>query len=159
MALSSSRAQGFIDWRWSFDQAEYVVGPSDSISLSATVFLRPEAPGPITGPASIIFQGTLFALYNMQLGDPRLADVNIPPGGSFRFTFGRLTPKSPIAPGTYRNSPDQPLLQFDNVGWRISDSPLVIHVVPEPSPLALASLGFVLVAVKYFARRPVRFIQ
>ena len=143
-ALSPYRAQGSLDWRWSFDQAEFFVGPSDSIALSATIFVRPESPAPLTGRASITFQGSLFALYNMDCtwcGDIRLADVNIPPGGSLRFAFGTLSPKSPIAPGTYRNLPDQPLIDLEQLGTRhIPDSPLVIHVVPEPSALALAFL-------------------
>jgi hypothetical protein len=149
------RGQGFLDWHWSFDQATYVVGPSDSVLLTATIFVRPESLTPVTGRAAITFQGSLFALYDFDCGFCReLGGANIPPGGSLQFTFGTLTPKSPIAPGTYRNFPDQPLIEFQALDTRrISDSPLVIQVVPEPSILALAFCGMLLGIAKHLLRR------
>jgi len=154
---SPSHAQGFLDWHWSFDQANFTVGPSDSILLTATIFVRPESPAPFTGFASVTFQGSLFALYDFECGfcsDIRLSDVNIPPGGSMQFTFGTLTPQSPIAPGTYRNMPDQPLLLFVNhATHRIPDTTLVIQVVPEPSTFALGFLGILLVSATSLLRR------
>jgi hypothetical protein len=137
--------QGTLNWHWNFDQSNYIVGPSDSIHLTATIFIRPDSPASFTGRVSITFQGSLFSLYDLDCGfcrDPRLRNVNLAPGESFPFTFGTLTPKSPIAPGTYRNMPDQPLLSFLSLTTHRSlDTPLVIQVVPEPSTLILGLLG------------------
>jgi len=92
----------------------------------------------------------LFSLYDFDWGqDIRLSDANIPPGGSLQFTFATLTPKSPIAPGTYRNLPDEPLIVFVALGThRLPDSPLVIQVIPEPSILALGFFGMLLISVR-----------
>lgn len=154
--LPPCRAQGFLDWHWSFDQANYIVGPSDSILLKATIFVRPESPAPLTGPIVVNFQGSLFALYDFDCGfcrETRFGGANIPPGGSLPFTFGTLAPKSLIAPGAYRNFPDQPLIEFQALGTRrISDSPLVIQVVPEPSTLALTFCGMLLIIAKPLLR-------
>jgi hypothetical protein len=150
VSVSSSRAQGFLDWRWSFDQGTFVVGPTDPIVLSATIFVRPESPAPLTGRAIISFQGSLFHFFDLERASDRIGEVNIPPGGSLRFPFGTLTPKLPLAPGTYRNAPDQPLIDFPHLGTRhVSESPLVIHVVPEPSTLALALFGLAAIALKF----------
>jgi hypothetical protein len=154
----SSFAQGFRDWHWSFYQIEYRVGSSDSVSLSATIYVLPESPGPLIGRATISFQGTLFGLYDSDCAfcrDDRLADANIPPGGSLHFMFATLTPKSPIAPGTYRNSPDEPLISFEELGTRhVADSPLLIQVIPEPAALALLAFGAALFLSHREACRP-----
>ncbi len=153
--LSSSRAQGFFDWRWSFQQSAFVVGPSDSIPLSATIFVRPEAPAPLTGRLRFSFSGSLFASYTMECahcGDARLSDVNIAPGDSFSFDIGTLVPRFPLAPGMYRNLPDEPLIDFDAIFTRrIADSPLRIEVVPEPPALGFAFLGLALLLIRFFA--------
>jgi hypothetical protein len=148
--LTPCSAQGFLDWHWSFDQANYAVGPSEPVLLTATIFVRPESPAPFTGRVLVKFHGSLFSLYDFDWGqDIRLSDANIPPGGSLQFTFATLTPKSPIAPGTYRNLPDEPLIEFVALGThRLPDSPLVIQVIPEPSILALGFFGMLLISVR-----------
>lgn len=152
-----TQAQGSLDWHWNFDRTNYIAGPSESILLTATIFVRPESPAPFTGRLSFNFQGSLFAIYDFNCGfcqDVRLSDVNIPPGGSLQFTYGTLTPQSPIALGTYRNMPDEPLILFETHGTHhIPDTPFSIQVVPEPSTLALCFTGMLLISVKALFRR------
>ena len=151
--IKSSYGQGFVDWGWSFDQAQYLVGPSDSIALTATIFVRPGSPGPLAGHAYINFQGSLFAQYNFDCdvcGDDRIINANFSPGSSLQFSFGTLTPRSPLAPGIYRNMPDEPLIDFDQLGTRhISEAPLRIEVVPEPAMGALVFFGVGLVVANF----------
>lgn len=148
--LTPGRAQGFSDWHWSFDQPTYVVGPTESIVLNATIFVDADSPGPLIGPMSVSFNGTLFSLYDLSFNWPlSFTEANIAPGDSLQFTFGVLTPKFPLAEGSYQNFPDQPLIESLALATRrIPDSPLVIQVIPEPSILALAgwsSVAFVVV--------------
>jgi hypothetical protein len=154
---TASYGQGTIHWHWTFDQASYTVGPSDSILLKASIFVLPESPGPFTGRVSGTFQGSLFELYDFDCGfcrDSRLGNVNISPGESFQLTFGKLIPKSPITPGSYSLLRDQPLIRFEDLAThRISDSLLIINVIPEPSSLALGFCGVLLVCLRNPWRR------
>jgi len=109
---------------------------------------------------TVSFNGSLFSLYDGDCGwcrDIRFTEANIPPGGSLQFTFATLTPKSSIAPGTYRNFPDQPLMESLSLHTRrIPDLPLIIQVIPEPSTLALACCGMLLLLAKPVLRRIAR---
>jgi hypothetical protein len=146
---NSSPGQGFADWSWTFDQPYNTGGPSDSILLTATISVRPNSPGPLVGHAVINFQGSLFTHFDFDYVTSSF-DANIPAGSSWQFTFGTLTPKSPVAPGIYRNLPDEPLIDFIQLGTRhISDGPLRIEVVPEPATTALMFLGIAVLTAKF----------
>ncbi len=137
--LTPCHGQGFSDWHWSFDQPTYVASPTESIVLTATIYVDADSPGPLMGPMSVSFNGTLFSLYDLSPNWPlSFTEANIAPGESLQFAFGILTPKSPIPEGTYQNHPDQPLIESLPLSTRrIPDSPLIIQVIPEPSTVAL----------------------
>lgn len=143
MHLTPCHGQGFSDWHWSFDQPTYVVGPTESIVLTATIYVDADSPGPLIGPMSVSFNGTLFSYFDSTSNWPlSFTEANIAPGESLQFTFAILTPKSPLPEGTYQNYPDQPLIESLSLATRrIPDSPLVIHVIPEPSTTALFVCG------------------
>jgi hypothetical protein len=153
--MTPGRAQGFSDWHWSFDQATYVAGPSDSITLTATIYVDADSPGPLVGPMHVSFNGTLFSFYDMDSNwSLSFTEANIAPGDSLQFTFGVLTPKFPLAEGSYQNFPDQPLIESLSLATRrIPDSPLVIQVIPEPSILALAGWSAVALVIVRYRRR------
>lgn len=156
--LRPCQAQGFSDWHWSFDQTTYVAGPSESITLTATIYVDADSPGPLVGPMQVSFNGTLFSSYDLNSNwGLSFTEANIAPGESLQFTFGILTPKSPLTEGTYQNFPDQPLIESLSLATRRTpDSPLVIQVIPEPSTLALVGCGALALIAKRYRTRMLR---
>jgi hypothetical protein len=55
-------------WGWSFNETNFVVGPTDSIALQATVFNSPLSTEPIMKIGGGSFTGDLQATYDFEWG-------------------------------------------------------------------------------------------
>jgi hypothetical protein len=134
-------------WAWSFNETKFVVGPTDSIVLEATVFNSPLSTEPIMRMGGGSFTGDLQAIYDFTFGDntPFLG-LSLKPGDDFSFVLGTLTPIGGSVPiGTYPFCCEAHL-EFGSVSSSSSLLPLntfEIHVVPEPPTWALCGAGVV----------------
>jgi hypothetical protein len=141
--IPRSEAQGTVRWNWTFDQTKYIVGPADSFTVTATVFVHPDSARPLTTPSiSGSYAGPLQAFYDFNCGfcaDQKFADFNLPPGQSYQFLFGTFTPKSSVGAGTYVSDPA--LLIFTGSGQRGPDTYFQVQVIPEPTALNIFMLG------------------
>lgn len=142
----ASLAQGEIKWGWRYNQTHFVVGPSDSILITGTFYLRPDsAPVTIEGVGGS-WGGDLQKIYTYQPNWQTLyheLQRTFLPGQSASFVLGPLVPnRLPIAEGTYHADPS-------DIGFTIGarqynaapDNTFSIQVVPEPSTKVVLILG------------------
>ena len=132
-------------WSWSFDETTFIVGPTDSIVLHATLFNSPLSTEPLTERGGASFTGDLQKIYDFTWGpDAQYSGLNVEPGDSFSFVLGTLTPIGGSVPiGTYPFCCEAHL-GFGSVSSSAFLPPLntfEIAVVPEPPIWALWSLG------------------
>lgn len=140
-------------WSWSFDETEFVIGPSESIVIEATIYNDASS----TMDMSILgvgasFTGDLQKTFDFTFG-PTGDDVDfgidfvgltIPPGGAVPFVFGILTPIDGLAPvGEYFADPASLSLNVNGVfsDPRFSTNTFTVKVVPEPSLILQMALG------------------
>jgi hypothetical protein len=132
-------------WWWSFNETHFVVGPTDSIAVEATVFNSPLSTESIMKIGGGSFTGDLQATYDFEWGtnDPFLG-LSIAPGGHFSFLLGTLRPIGGSVPiGTYPFCCEAHL-DFGSASSSTSQSPIntfEIQVVPEPSTWVLCGAG------------------
>ncbi len=122
-------------WAWSFNETNFVVGPTDSIVLQATVFNSPLSTEPIMKIGGGSFTGDLQAIYDFEFGsNAQFLGLSLAPGDDFSFVLGTLTPIGGSVPiGTYQFCCEAHL-EFGSVGSSTVLPPLntfEIHVVPE----------------------------
>jgi hypothetical protein len=134
-------------WAWSFNETNFVVGPTDSIVLQATVSNSPLSTEPIMRIGGGSFTGDLQATYDFEFGPitPFLG-LSLNPGDDFSFVLGTLRPIGGSVPvGTYPFCCEAHL-EFGSVSSSTSLPPLntfQIEVVPEPPTWALCGIGVV----------------
>jgi hypothetical protein len=161
LLLAPLAARAAIIWSWSFDQTEYVVGPSDSIIVHATLLndLSSTENLQIEG-AGANFGGDLQKIYDFTFGptgnssefSTQFFGVDLAPGETSSFVWGILTPIGAVAPGIYPADPAILGLQLPSIGvveMEPSNTFLVRVVVPEPPAVVLlltAILGALLFA-------------
>jgi PEP-CTERM motif len=149
-------------WSWSFDQTEFVAGPSDSIVLHATLFNSSLSTEPLTETDGASFTGDLQKIYDFTFGPTgdsseyglQFSGLNVGPGESFPFVVGILTPIGGSAPIGTHPFCCEAHLGFGSVSSSAFLPPLntfEIHVVPEPPMIAL--FGVSLLALVWL-RRP-----
>jgi hypothetical protein len=138
-------------WWWSFNETKFVVGPTDSIVLHATLFNSPLSTEPITRFEGASFTGDLQAIYDFKFGpDAQFLGLTAEPGGDFSFVLGTLRPIGGSVPaGTYPFCCEAHL-GFGSVSSSAFLPPLntfeievVGDVVPEPPMWALWAVGVV----------------
>jgi len=125
-------------WSWSFDETQFIVGPTDSIVLHATLFNSPLSTEPLTERDGASFTGDLQKIYDFEWGsDAQYFGLNVEPGDSFSFVLGTLTPIGGSVPtGTYPFCCEAHL-GFGSVSSSAFLPPLntfEIQVVPVPEP-------------------------
>jgi hypothetical protein len=134
-------------WWWSFNETNFVVGPTDSIVVRATVFNSPLSTEPIMKIGGGSFTGDLQAVYHFEWGsnDPFLG-LSLNPGDEFSFILGTLTPIGRSVPiGTYPFCCEAHL-EFGSASSSTSQPPIntfEIQVVPEPPTWAMWAVGVV----------------
>ncbi|HZI79622.1 MAG TPA: hypothetical protein VFD69_08915 [Vicinamibacterales bacterium] len=145
--LLSTPSTGSADtiWSWSFDETHFVVGPTDSVVVHATVFNSPLSTEPLVKTGGASFTGDLQKTYDFEFGpEAQFLGLSLDPGDSFSFVLGTLTPISPPVPiGTYPFCCEAHLA-FGSAGSSDFLPPLntfEIEVVPEPPMWALWSVG------------------
>lgn len=150
LGLAPLAARAVVIWSWSFDQTEYVVGPSDSIIVHATLLNDPsstEALQQIEG-VSAFFTGDLQKTYGFTFGptgdssefSTQFFSVDLAPGETFSFVWGILTPiGGAVAPGIYAADPAS--LGLDLPGADLAQmeptNTFRVRVVPEPPAVIL----------------------
>jgi len=133
-----ARSQGTLAWY--FDTTEFVVQPTDQILLTCTV-------SNLSGQAYTIFGwGSSFGgplQYHYAFSPLIDLDSKIVPGyGSLQFDYGTLTPIGGyVTPGTYYADPAR--INFSPIPstGQLSENTFQITVVPEPTSLALTTIG------------------
>lgn len=134
-------------WWWSFNETSFVVGPTDSIVVEATVFNSPLSTEPMMKIGGGSFTGDLQATYAFEWGsnDPFLG-LSLAPGSHFSFVLGTLRPIGGSVPtGTYPFCCEAHL-EFGTASSSTSLPPLntfEIQVVPEPPMWVLFGGGVV----------------
>lgn len=95
---------------WSFDEPAGLAGPSDTLTMFATLTNDPTSTEAIAGLGGGLYAwGNLWTAYTFNWGPSGFASlidqfsgVNLLPGESMQFVFGTLTPSSGTVPeGTY----------------------------------------------------------
>jgi hypothetical protein len=167
-------------WSWSFDQTEYVVGPTDTILIRATLFNDASSTGSIISDAGGSFTGDLQKTYTFTPATslPQYSEqfffMNVPPGGSFPFVLGLLTPIGGAAPIGYQATCCNQFPQVINeahLNFQPSDGPATseppsngfsllvvgeLQEVPEPATLFLVGTGLLSLATRGRSQRVAR---
>ncbi len=140
-----SFAQSSLIWDWSFDVDDLYVGPTDTAFLPATISNSPASKDNFTLDDIESFSMTYnnFALYDFEFGTSDfifddLSGLDLAPGESQSFTFGRLIPITTSVPlGTTTTAEGEiGTYEFGSLTDTIN-----VHVVPEPATLLLLSGG------------------
>jgi hypothetical protein len=154
LMITPSTVRADIVWSWSFDQAAYVVGPSDSIIVRATLFNEPSSTEDLKQIQGVgaIFSGDLQKTYNFTFGPTgnssefslQFFGVDLAPGQSYPFIYGSLTPIGGAAsPGIYPADPATIGLDLPGTASVQTNSlnTFSVQVVPEPSTMFLFGTG------------------
>src|SRR5262245_32405556 len=109
ITLGCVNTQAAVNWYWDFDQTLYTVSPTESIVVTVSLHNDPSSTGQLTAAGTGgSFTGDMQKSYNFSWGwnGSEFAGLDLPPGGSFHFTWGTLTPiKGFVLPGTYGPDP------------------------------------------------------
>jgi hypothetical protein len=139
-------------WWWSFNETNFVVGPTDSVVLQATVFNSPLSTEPIMRIGGGSFTGDLQATYDFEWGPyPPFLGLSIEPGDQFSFLLGTLRPIGGSVPIGTHPFCCEAHLEFGTASSSVSLPPtntfeiqvIENHVVPEPPTWALCGVGVV----------------
>jgi len=147
LLLACACSHAAVDWHWTFDQTLYAVAPTDTITVSATLFNNSSSDGNVVFGVGVggTFAGDMQHYYNFHWGpagqglSQQFYNLNLAPGESFLFVLGILTPINGSVPlGTY--GPDYADLSI-NSSSRRPDNQFQVVVVPEPSVVALMCIA------------------
>jgi hypothetical protein len=140
-------AQGTLSWQ--YDTTSYVVSPTDTITVSATVFSSSDTPYLIKGGGES-YTGSSQYFYGVTWLD-FLGGETVPAHGTLHFNFIKLSPIGGyVQPGVYNS--DSAFINFagiDDVSAVVypQNSFQITVAVPEPSTAPLAGVGLVLLFV------------
>jgi hypothetical protein len=132
---------------WQFDTTEFVVQPTDSILITATITNSSNTPYLIQNYGAA-FGGSLQSQYQISFL-LNLAFKTVPAYGTLDFNFCELTPiGGQAAAGVYYSAPppDEPILNV-GLGSMPSQNSVQITVVPEPATVFLAGVGLAFLSI------------
>ena len=155
---SICRAQ--LGLHWEFDPFVYEVHTDQQIFVTAT-FYNDSSEHLLTSGVGGYFAGDLQRHYDFQplFGTP-FVGLDLPPGESFDFVFGRLTPiNGYVAPGVYFSDPafiavnGMPVYPDNGFEVRVAGGPPPFSTVPEPGTLPfVAALAGTAIGVAWWKR-------
>lgn len=164
MLAMPSVSRASLVWSWSFDQSEYVVLPTDTILVLATLTNSSSSTEDLQDVIGVgaSFSGDLHKTYNSTGGPTgnttdfslQFFGIDLSPGESHPFVFAILTPIKPVNPGLYPADPAFIGLNMPSTGYvfHYSTNTFEIRVVPEPRGDILFGVGLAF-AIAYLRLR------